>query len=187
MKSNTLQGSAASASRDTGKMSALRNHAVALKLMAFDVDGIMTDGQLLFGPEGEQLKVFNTLDGHGLKQLARAGVTLALITGRNSPMVARRAADLGIEHVIQGREDKGVALQALARELGIEASCVGYAGDDEPDVPALEWAALAFSVPNAHACAQDAADIITQRCGGYGAVREMCDFILAARREADDS
>ena len=85
-----------------------------LRLMAFDVDGVMTDGRLLFGPQGEELKVFNTLDGHGLKKLAASGVTLAIITGRNSPMVAKRAADLGIEHVIQGREDKGVALEALA-------------------------------------------------------------------------
>lgn len=105
-----------------------------LRLMAFDVDGVMTDGRLLFGPQGEELKVFNTLDGHGLKKLAASGVTLAIITGRNSPMVAKRAADLGIEHVIQGREDKGVALEALADSLSIAAHETGYAGDDEPDV-----------------------------------------------------
>ena len=104
-----------------------------LRLMAFDVDGVMTDGRLLFGPQGEELKVFNTLDGHGLKKLAASGVTLAIITGRNSPMVAKRAADLGIEHVIQGREDKGVALEALAESLSIAAHETGYAGDDEPD------------------------------------------------------
>ena len=108
-----------------------------LRLMAFDVDGVMTDGRLLFGPQGEELKVFNTLDGHGLKKLAASGVTLAIITGRNSPMVAKRAADLGIEHVIQGREDKGVALEALAESLSIAAHETGYAGDDEPDVSAL--------------------------------------------------
>ena len=85
-----------------------------LRLMAFDVDGVMTDGRIYFTPDGEALKVFNTLDGHGLKKLAASGVTLAIITGRNTPMVAKRAADLGIQHVIQGREDKGVALQTLA-------------------------------------------------------------------------
>ena len=159
---------------------ALRGRARGLKLMAFDVDGVMTDGRLYYGPDGEAFKVFNSLDGHGLKQLAQAGVVLAIITGRNSDMVARRAADLGITHVIQGREDKGAVLQALAESLDLTSQQVGYAGDDEPDVSALAWAHLAFSVPNGHACAQQAADIITRQPGGQGAVREMCDFILSA-------
>jgi len=163
---------------------ALRARARQLKLMAFDVDGVMTDGRLYFGPDGEVMKVFNTLDGHGLKQLAAAGVCLAIITGRNSAMVAKRAADLGITHVIQGREDKGTALAELAAQLGIEAHQCGYAGDDEPDVSALAWAGLAFSVPNGHSVAQSAADVVTQRRGGDGAVREICDFILGARPEA---
>lgn len=160
---------------------ALRAHARQLRLMAFDVDGIMTDGRLHYGPDGETLKVFHVLDGHGLKQLAAAGIALAIITGRNSAMVARRAADLGIEHVIQGREDKGVALAALAEHLALDAGQVGYAGDDVPDVPALRWARLGFSVPNGHPEAHAAADLITERRGGEGAVREICDFILAAR------
>lgn len=160
----------------------LMQRARRVRLMAFDVDGIMTAGGLYYGPDGEAFKVFNTLDGHGLKQLARSGVTLALITGRNSAMVARRAADLGIEHVIQGREDKGVALQALADQLNFAAHEVGYAGDDEPDVPALAWAGLALSVPNAHDCAKQAAHAITTRNGGDGAVREMCDLIISARQ-----
>lgn len=155
-----------------------------LRLMAFDVDGVMTDGRLLFGPNGEELKIFNTLDGHGLKKLASSGVTLAIITGRNSPMVAKRAADLGIEHVIQGREDKGVALEALANSLNIPARETGYAGDDEPDVSALRWAQLSFAPANAHDCAKDAADHITGRSGGEGAVREICDAILALRGQA---
>ncbi|HAJ41894.1 MAG TPA: HAD family hydrolase, partial [Alcanivorax sp.] len=91
--------------------------------------------RLYYGPDGEALKVFNTLDGHGLKKLAASGVTLALITGRDTPMVARRATELGIQHVIQGREDKGVALADLAASLGVTARETGYAGDDEPDVP----------------------------------------------------
>ncbi|WP_323774316.1 KdsC family phosphatase [Alcanivorax sp.] len=155
-----------------------------LRLMAFDVDGVMTDGRLLFGPQGEELKVFNTLDGHGLKKLAASGVTLAIITGRNSPMVAKRAADLGIEHVIQGREDKGVALEALADSLNIAAHETGYAGDDEPDVSALLWAQLSFAPANAHDCAKTASDYITERRGGEGAVREICDAILALRSQA---
>lgn len=155
--------------------------ALALKLMAFDVDGVLTDGRLYYGADGEQLKVFNTLDGHGLKKLAASGVTLALITGRDTPMVARRARELGIEHVIQGREDKGHALAELAGSLGIEAEHTGYAGDDEPDVPALLWARLAFAPANAHACARDAAGQVTRARGGEGAVREICDALLELR------
>jgi 3-deoxy-D-manno-octulosonate 8-phosphate phosphatase (KDO 8-P phosphatase) len=162
-------------------MLALRASARRLKLMAFDVDGILTDGRLWYGADGEQLKAFHTLDGHGLKMIAAAGIEVALITGRRSDMVLRRAGDLGIRHVIQGREDKAVALAALAAELGLEAGACGYAGDDLPDVPALELAALAFSVPNAHASAKAVADLITEAGGGEGAVREICDFILAAR------
>ena len=155
-----------------------------LRLMAFDVDGVMTDGRIYFSPEGEAIKVFNTLDGHGLKKLAASGVTLAIITGRNTPMVAKRAADLGITHAIQGREDKGVALADLAEKLGIAASETGYAGDDEPDVSALDWARLSFAPANAHDCAKTAADHITERRGGEGAVREICDAILAQRSPA---
>ncbi|MFT6599785.1 MAG: 3-deoxy-D-manno-octulosonate 8-phosphate phosphatase (KDO 8-P phosphatase) [Alloalcanivorax sp.] len=152
-----------------------------LKLMAFDVDGVLTDGRLYYGPDGEALKVFNTLDGHGLKKLAASGVTLALITGRDTPMVARRAAELGIQHVIQGREDKGVALADLAASLGVTARETGYAGDDEPDVPALQWAQIAFAPASGHQCARDAADHITRARGGEGAVREICDALLEHR------
>ena len=150
-----------------------------LKLMAFDVDGVLTDGRLYYSANGETMKVFHVHDGQGLKQLAAGEV--ALITGRQSDMVLSRARELGITHVIQGREDKAVALAALAAELGVEQSACGYAGDDLPDVPALEWAALAFSVPNGQHCARTAADHVTSRGGGDGAVREICDFILAAR------
>ena len=155
-----------------------------LKLMAFDVDGVLTDGRLFYGPDGEALKVFNTLDGHGLKKLAASGVTLALITGRDTPMVARRAAELGIQHVIQGREDKGVALADLAASLDVSARETGYAGDDEPDVPALQWAQIAFAPASGHECARAAADHVTRARGGEGAVREICDALLAHRGEA---
>ncbi|KXJ43473.1 MAG: HAD family hydrolase [Alcanivorax sp. Nap_24] len=149
--------------------------------MAFDVDGVLTDGRLYYGPDGEALKVFNTLDGHGLKKLAASGVTLALITGRDTPMVARRAAELGIQHVIQGREDKGVALADLAASLGVTARETGYAGDDEPDVPALQWAQIAFAPASGHDCARAAADHVTRARGGEGAVREICDALLEHR------
>ena len=152
-----------------------------LKLMAFDVDGVLTAGRRYYGPDGEALKVFNTLDGHGLKKLAASGVTLALITGRDAPMVARRAAELGIQHVIQGREDKGVALADLDASLGVTARETGYAGDDEPDVPALQWAQLAFAPASGHDCARAAADHVTRARGGEGAVREICDALLEHR------
>lgn len=159
----------------------LRQRAKRLKLMAFDVDGIMTDGRLIFSAQGEELKVFNVLDGHGLKALQSDGVKLAIITGRNSLMVEKRASDLGFDTVIQGRSDKQIALQELAKTYSLTADEIGYAGDDEPDVPALTWSTVAFSVPNAHRVAQAAADIITDKQGGYGAVRDMCDILLAAR------
>ena len=155
-----------------------------LKLMAFDVDGVLTDGRLYYGPDGEALKVFNTLDGHGLKKPAASGVTLALITGRDTPMVARRAAELGIQHVIQGREDKGAALADLAASLGVTARETGYAGDDEPDVPALQWAQIAFAPSSGHDCARAAADHVTRARGGEGAVREICDALLEHRGDA---
>lgn len=160
---------------------ALRARARQLQLLVLDIDGVMTDGRLHYGPEGESLKVFHVRDGHGLKQLARTGVQLGIITGRESSMVARRARDLGIDHLIQGREDKGTALANLAAELGLSAGEVGYMGDDEPDVPALEWAGLAFSVADAHEVARSAADRVTALGGGAGAVREICDLIRAAR------
>lgn len=160
---------------------ALRSRARHLKLMVFDVDGVMTDGRLYYGPDGEQFKIFNTLDGHGMKKLRAAGVTLAIITGRNSRMVSHRAEELGIAHVIQGRADKREALMELAETLQVPAEAIGYAGDDEPDVGALEWAGLSFSVDGAHACAREAAAMVTERRGGDGAVREICDFILDAR------
>lgn len=167
----------------TESLNALRERARHLALLATDVDGVLTDGRLWYGPDGEVMKAFHILDGHGLKMLGRAGITVALITGRDSPMVTRRAQELGIGHVIQGREDKGVALQALAAELGLAAEAVGYVGDDLPDVPALEWAGLAFSVPNAHPRVRAVADLVTDTPGGQGAIREICDFILDARAE----
>ncbi len=159
----------------------LREKARRLKLMAFDVDGVMTDGRLVFNADGEVVKVFHALDGQGLKFLREAGIKLAIITGRNSPMVQKRANDLGFHKVVQGRDDKGIVLQAIANEFGYSSEEVGYAGDDVPDVSALQWASLSFSVPNAHRSAFNTAHIITERTGGMGAVRDICDIILAAR------
>lgn len=152
-----------------------------LRLMAFDVDGVLTDGRLWYSAQGEELKAFHVLDGHGLKLLLEGGIAVALITGRDGPIVARRAAELGIPFVQQGVRDKAQALQALAQENGCDLSEVGYMGDDIIDIPALQRAGFAASVPNAPAYVMQAAHWVSQSPGGSGAARECCDLILAAQ------
>jgi 3-deoxy-D-manno-octulosonate 8-phosphate phosphatase (KDO 8-P phosphatase) len=155
--------------------------AQTVRLMAFDVDGVFTDGTLYFGVDGDALKAFNILDGLGLKLLQKAGIQTAIITGRQSPMVERRFSELGVDFVIQGREDKGQALQHLANELALEKKDMGYMGDDFPDLTTLDVADFFASVPNAPSQVQEAASFVTIKMGGHGAVRELCDFILEAQ------
>jgi len=150
-------------------------------LLVLDVDGVLTDGRLHYGPRGEQLKVFHVRDGHGLKALAAAGVRLAVISGRKSAAVARRCRDLGIADVIQGSTDKVADFQRLIRRLKIAAAECAAIGDDTPDAPLLRCVGLAFAVADAHADARAAADHITRLGGGQGAVREVCDRLLAGR------
>jgi 3-deoxy-D-manno-octulosonate 8-phosphate phosphatase (KDO 8-P phosphatase) len=124
--------------------------ARAIRLLALDVDGVLTDGRLYFSEDGQELKTFDTQDGHGIKMLQNAGIQCAIITGRNTQLVARRAANLGIKHLLQGREDKGVALAALSKELNIPLDEMAYMGDDWPDIPAIKMAGLGVAVANAH-------------------------------------
>jgi 3-deoxy-D-manno-octulosonate 8-phosphate phosphatase (KDO 8-P phosphatase) len=155
---------------------------MAVRLLALDVDGVMTDGRLYFGPEGEALKVFHARDGHGLKRVAAAGIVLAIISGRRSRAVTARARELGIRHVRQGVTDKLAALDLLCARLEIarrECACIG---DDTPDVPLMHAVGVAFAVSDAHPEALAAADIVTQLPGGHGAVREACDWLLARGR-----
>jgi 3-deoxy-D-manno-octulosonate 8-phosphate phosphatase, YrbI family len=152
-----------------------------LRLMAFDVDGVLTDGRLWYSAQGEQLKAFHVLDGHGLKLLMESGIEVALITGRDGAVVGRRAAELGIAVVQHGVRDKARALQALAQERGCSLSEIGYMGDDIIDIHAMNRAGFAASVPNAPAYVAQAAHWISQSPGGSGAVRECCDLILAAQ------
>jgi 3-deoxy-D-manno-octulosonate 8-phosphate phosphatase (KDO 8-P phosphatase) len=152
-----------------------------LRLMAFDVDGVLTDGRLWYSGQGEQLKAFHVLDGHGLKLLLESGITVALVTGRDGPIVARRAAELGIPLVEQGVRDKAQALQTLAQQNGFDLSEVGYMGDDIIDIPAMQRAGFAASVPNAPAYVTQAAHWVSPSAGGSGAVRDCCDLILAAQ------
>ncbi|MFM1885322.1 MAG: hypothetical protein RL026_479 [Pseudomonadota bacterium] len=152
-----------------------------VRLLVLDVDGVLTDGRLYFGAGGEQLKVFHVRDGHGIKQVQAAGITVAVISGRKSAAVARRCRELGIRHVTQGAGDKSVALATLLGKLGItgaEAACVG---DDTPDLAVFAGTALAFAVADAHPEVLAAADRVTGLPGGRGAVREVCDALLRAR------
>ena len=153
----------------------------AIRLLVLDVDGVLTDGSLRYGPEGEQEKVFHVRDGYGIRALAAAGVTVAVISGRESAAVARRCAELGIGEVQQGVADKARALDALLARLKVPARECACVGDDTPDVPLLARAGLAIAVADAHADARRAAHRHTRLGGGAGAVREVCDWLLAAR------
>jgi len=160
---------------------ALLAKARAIRLIALDVDGIMSDGRLYFSASGDELKAFNILDGLGLKQLMSSGITVAVITGRQSPLTEKRMTDLGIPHLMQGREDKKVALEELVSTMNIKPEQVAYMGDDLPDLPALLYAGLGISVPNGYWLVRQQADYCTHAAGGQGAVREACDLILWAR------
>lgn len=157
-----------------------------IKMLAMDVDGILSDGQIIYNTDGVETKAFYVQDGLGLQALRRHGLVLAIITGRSSPMVERRAKELGIEHVIQGRDDKYTALSGLADQLGLDLSQCAYMGDDLPDLRAICQAGFGVSVPNGCQQAQAAADLVTQKPGGFGAVREICELILVAQGHYDD-
>lgn len=152
-----------------------------VRLMIFDVDGILTDGSLHYGAEGEIVKTFNVLDGHGIKLLQGAGIVAAIISARKSDLVARRAADLGIRHLHQGVHDKRAAFEQLLSETGIEAAACGFVGDDVIDLPILLRVGFAASVPNGHPEVRARVHYVTQAAGGRGAVRELCDFLLRAQ------
>ena len=155
--------------------------AKALKLMIFDVDGVMTDGMLYYSERGEELKAFNIQDGHGVKMLRQYGVEVALITARRSRAVELRAANLGIAHLHQGVEDKRGAYAALLAQLGLDAAQSGYMGDDLLDLPLITRCGFAATVPAAPEALKRRAHYVTRAHGGHGAVREVCEFILSAQ------
>ncbi|MBM7061573.1 HAD family hydrolase [Pseudomonas sp. UL073] len=164
---------------------ALLQRAQAVKLAVFDVDGVLTDGKLYFLPDGSEFKTFNTLDGHGIKMLIQSGVRTAIITGRTSPVVERRAKNLGIQHLFQGREDKLEALDELLAELNLERSAVAYLGDDLPDLPAIRRVGLGMAVASADPFVREHAHGVTTARGGEGAAREFCELILRAQGTLD--
>jgi 3-deoxy-D-manno-octulosonate 8-phosphate phosphatase (KDO 8-P phosphatase) len=162
---------------------ALRERASKIRLLVLDVDGVLTDGKLYFDHEGNELKAFNTRDGMGIKALQRTGVEVAVITGRQSGAVTHRMAQLGIERVYQGREDKLDVFLALLGATGLDAEQVCYAGDDWIDLPVLLRAGLAVSVADAEDYVRQQVHFITRRNGGEGAVREICNLILSAQQK----
>jgi 3-deoxy-D-manno-octulosonate 8-phosphate phosphatase (KDO 8-P phosphatase) len=155
-----------------------------VQLLAMDVDGILTDGTVQISSDGTETKSFSILDGMGLKRVLQAGIAVAWISGRASGATSARAAELKIPHLIQGRTDKLAALQELAGKLALNAAQCAYLGDDDIDAPAIAWAGIGGSVPDAVPTALAAADYITVRRAGHGAVREVCDHLLAARTSA---
>ena len=161
--------------------------AARLRLMVFDVDGVLTDGRLWFGPGGEALKAFHVRDGHGLKLLAGCGVAAALLTGRRSPALTARAAELGLRHVLQGVEDKRPAFERLLAQLGIEPGDAGYMGDDLPDLPVLAYCGFACAPPGAHALALRRAHYVPDAPAGAGAAREVCEYVLGAQGRLEDA
>ncbi|MHC5351255.1 KdsC family phosphatase [Metapseudomonas furukawaii] len=159
----------------------LLSRAKGVRLAVFDVDGVLTDGRLYFLPGGGEFKTFSTLDGQGIKMLMNAGVRTAIISGRQSEVVERRAQNLGIQHLFQGREDKLVVLEGLLAELGLSHDQVAYLGDDLPDLPVIRRVGLGMAVANADTFVRQHAHGVTQARGGEGAAREFCELILRAQ------
>jgi 3-deoxy-D-manno-octulosonate 8-phosphate phosphatase (KDO 8-P phosphatase) len=160
---------------------ALIERLVRIKLMVFDIDGVLTDGSLWYGDEGEVFKRFHAHDGHGLKMLLSSGIRVALITGRTSKIVSLRAAELGIADVMQDVRDKGQALSELVSRQFLSFEEVGFMGDDLIDIPAMQKVGFAASVPDAPPYIAQAAHWVSSKAGGHGAVRECCDLILASQ------
>jgi 3-deoxy-D-manno-octulosonate 8-phosphate phosphatase (KDO 8-P phosphatase) len=155
--------------------------AERVKLMIFDVDGVLTDGSLTYDANGEITKTFFVLDGLGIQLLQKTGVQTAIISARQSPIVVTRARDLGINHVYQGIHDKRVAFARLLEETGVSVEQCGYIGDDVIDLPLLLKVGFAATVPSGHPEVQHRAHYVTRAPGGRGAVREVCDMVMRAQ------
>lgn len=165
-------------------MSTSPSSLAGVRLVAFDVDGVFTDGRFYLSDDGVESKAFHTQDGYGVRRLLEAGIHVAVISGRRSGAVEKRMAELGVEHVVQGCKNKVKALSELCDELDIELSDCAYAGDDEPDLPLLAAVGHAIAVANAVPAVREHCDITTRASGGAGAVREICELVLAARSTA---
>lgn len=160
--------------------------APTIRLLICDVDGVFSDGRIYLGNNGEELKAFNTRDGYGVKALQNGGVDVAIITGRNSPLVEQRMKSLGVRHIYMGKENKIAAYEALLDKLSLTPQQVAYIGDDSPDLSVMKRVGLAISVPDGHPFVKKNADHITTLPGGFGAVREVCDLLLIAQNKFDE-
>ena len=156
-------------------------HAAHIRLLALDVDGVLTDGRLYYGPRGEMLKVFHVRDGFGIRAVQKAGIEVAVISGRRSTMVGRRCRDLGIKHVSQGDDDKLPILKGLLKRLNITAAQCAFIGDDINDIGILKLAGFPICPMDAPAYVKKFSEMITKAKGGEGVVREVGDLLLAAR------
>jgi 3-deoxy-D-manno-octulosonate 8-phosphate phosphatase (KDO 8-P phosphatase) len=159
----------------------IEQRAGAVRMLVFDVDGVLTDGSLFYDNQGQEYKAFNSRDGHGIKMLAASGVKTGIITGRTSQIVLHRARNLGIDHIYQGAEDKLEALHALLRETGLAAEQIAYMGDDVVDLPVMNRCGLAITVPDAPEEVKRRCHVVTQAAAGRGAAREACELIMRAQ------
>lgn len=163
----------------------LLDKARKIKLLVLDVDGVLSDGKLYFSAKGDEIKAFSTLDGQGIKLLQNNGIKVALITGRKSDIVTQRAQELGIENLVQGCEEKLEALEKILTTLELNLQEVAYIGDDLPDLACIRRVGFGVTVPNANPVIIQHALCCTERQGGQGAVREICDLILQAQDKYD--
>ena len=162
-------------------MTDILEKAARIRLLIFDVDGVLTDGSLFIGDDGQEYKAFNSRDGHGIKMLIKHGVTVAIITGRTSKVVEHRMENLGVEHVYQGKLDKLPAYEELASKLGINAEETAYVGDDVVDLPVMRRVGLAIAVQDAHPLVRTHSHWQTPSCGGRGAARDVCEMLMEAQ------
>lgn len=162
-------------------MQTMYDRAAKIKMLIFDVDGVLTDGSLFYGDDGQEYKAFNSRDGHGMVMLQHTGVQIGIITGRTSEVVRLRMAGLGIEHLYQGQKDKLPAYEALKVKLGLTDSQIAYVGDDVVDLPVMLRVGLAIGVADAHPLVKARAHWCTSQPGGRGAAREVCELIMQAQ------
>ena len=153
----------------------------SIRLVAFDIDGVFTDGRFYVSDDGSETKAFHTQDGYGVRRLLEAGVEVAVISGRRSPAVEQRMAELDVRHVVLGCKNKVAAFDELIASLGIEATDCAFVGDDMPDLALLEHVGLSIAVANAVQAVQERCDYITRKPGGFGAVREVCDLVAGSQ------
>ena len=161
------------------------DRAAQIKLVVFDVDGVLTDGSLFIGDDGQEYKAFHSRDGFGMKLLKESGVEIAVITARTSEVVKHRMENLGVEHVYQGRLEKLPAFEELVSKLGLSLEQTAYVGDDVVDLPVLRRAGLAIAVQDAHPLAKQHAHWQTPHGGGHGAARDVCELIMEAQNTLD--